>query len=290
MIKQLLTQNAARLAAQFRPKQEPVISDQLIHLIGLKRSGLHALAFWILAHQKSNMLLNNSPRKKPGNGSYMSRTDRESPLPIVVHLGDEVAVYRDKSEHFELLSTQVGLSIVVFQSQSLPHLASQTQLTTGIKAKTVRQILTLRDPFTWAASYMKKSQHPDDCLVWPGLWLEYANEFAGNTHHLPDAIKINYNQWFEDRAYRQQISPWLGFKFTDEALEIVTPHADGSSFDQTQFDAQAQKMAVTERWRHYQNEPKYRAAFQQNQDILELGTTLFDLSPDLQAFAQSCRH
>jgi len=289
MIKQLLTQNAARLAAQFRSKQEPVIGDQLIHLIGLKRSGLHALSFWILAHQKSNMLLNNSPQKKPGSGSYMSRTDRESPLPVAVRSGDEVAVYRDKSEHFEPLETQVGLAIVVFQSQSLPYLAAQPQLTTGIEAKTVRQILTLRDPFNWSASYMKKSQHPNDCLVWPGLWLEYANEFVGNTNYLSNAIKINYNRWFDDRAYRQQISAWLGFEFTDEALEIVTPHANGSSFDQTQFDAQAQKMAVTERWRHYQNDPQYRAAFRENQGILELATTLFDLSPDLQDFAQSCR-
>lgn len=289
MIKQILTHNAARLAARFQPRPEPVISDQLIHLIGLKRSGLHALSFWILAHQKSNMLLNNSPRKKSGSGSYMSRTDCESPLPVAVHPGDEVAVYRDKGEHFEPLETKVSLSMVVFQSQSLPYLASQTQLTTGIEAHTVRQILTLRDPFNWAASYMKKSQHPDDCLVWPSLWLEYANEFVGNTHYLPDALKINYNQWFRDRSYRQQISTWLGFEFTDEALEIVTPHADGSSFDKTQFDAQAQKMAVTERWRHYQNDPKYRAVFQQQPDILELGMTLFNLSPDLQAFAQSCR-
>ena len=206
----------------------------------------------------------------------MSRTDRESPLPVVVRPGDEVAVYREGGEHFELLDAHVDLSIVIFQSQSLPYLAAQAKLTAGIEADTVRQILTLRDPFNWAASYMQKSQHPDDCSVWPVLWLEYANEFAGNTRYLPDAIKINYNLWFCDHAYRQQISAQLGFEFTDEALELVTPHADGSSFDKTQFDAQAQKMAVTERWRHYQNNSDYRAVFQQRQDILALGMTLFD--------------
>ncbi len=289
MTKQPLTHNMARLVSWLDPNPKPVTSHQLIHFIGLKRSGLHALSFWILGHQKSNMLLNNSPLKRPGSGSYMSRTDRESPLPVVVRPGDKAAVYRNKGEHFEPLAAHVDLSIVIFQSQSLPYLAAQAELTTGIEADTVRQVLTLRDPFNWAASYMQKSQHPDDCSVWPELWLEYANEFVGNTHYLPDAIKINYNRWFCDRPYRQQISAQLGFKFTDEALEIVTPHANGSSFDNTQFDAQAQKMAVTERWRHYQSDPDYKAVFQQRPDILALGMSLFTLSPELQAFAQSCK-
>lgn len=290
MIKQRLAQDSARFVARLLPSSNPVVSHQLIHLIGLKRSGLHALSFWILGHQESNMLFNNSPLKKPGKGSYMSRTNHRSPLPVVIRQGDEVSVYKDKGEHFQPLGDRVDLSIVVFQSQSLPYLSSaQPNLTTGIQASTVRQILTIRDPFNWAASYIKKSQHPNDHLVWPRLWLEYANEFVGNTNYLPTALKVNYNQWFCDRQYRQQISAQLSLDFTDEALEVVTPHANGSSFDETKFDAQAQNMAITERWRHYQNDPAYIEAFKRHPEIIEIAMSSFELSPDLQAFAQSCQ-
>lgn len=291
-MKQLLPLNSTGWVSRFIKKSlpaSPVESDQLIQLIGLKRSGLHALSFWILGHRDRNLLLNNSPVKRPGTGSEMSRTVRDSPLPVLVRQGDEVAVYRDHQELFEPAPAHTELSIVIFQSQSLPYLASQAQLTEGITASNVRQVLTLRDPFNWAASYIKKSQHPDDYKVWPDLWKEYANEFVGNTQYLNNPVKINYNRWFVDQDYRKQISGELGLTFTDKALEVVTPHAGGSSFDRTQFDAQAQKMPVTERWCHYQNDPQYLEVFKQRPDILELGMELFELSPELEAFAQRCR-
>lgn len=165
MIQKLLNQRSVQLLSYLRPDPSPVTSEHLIHLIGLKRSGLHALSFWILGHKEKNMLVNNSPLKKPGSGSYMSRTDRLSPLPVVVRQNDEVAVYKDHRERFQPLGTHSDLSIVVFQSQSLPYLNSQPRLTTGVEAKAVRQILTLRDPFNWAASYIKKSQQPEDYAV-----------------------------------------------------------------------------------------------------------------------------
>ena len=278
----------SRWAKKLRPAA-PVKSDQLIHLIGLKRSGLHALSFWILGHRDRNMLLNNSPVKRPGTGSQMSRTVRTSPLPVMVRQGDEAATCRNKQEYFEPLPAHVELSIVVFQSQSLPYLAAQSQLTAGIDSPQQQQVLTLRDPFNWAASYMKKSQHPDDHKVWPKLWLEYANEFVGNTQYLTSPVRVNYNKWFENTDYRKQLSTDLGLDFTDQTLQVVTSHAGGSSFDKTQFDAKAQQMSVTDRWRHYQNDEQYAETFRAHPEILSLALEIFDLPPDLQDFAQQCR-
>ena len=59
----------------------------------------------------------------------------------------------------------------------------------------------------------------------------------------------------------------------------MTPHAGVSSFDKTRFDAQAQKMPVTERWCHYQDNPKYLEVFRQRQDILQLGMALLSCHP-----------
>ena len=66
-------------------------------------------------------------------------------------------------------------------------------------------------------------------------------------NYLPDAIKINYNRWFLDKSYRQQLSTQLELGFTDETLDVITSHAGGSSFDRTHFDQQALQMPVLDR-------------------------------------------
>ncbi|MGD1899072.1 MAG: hypothetical protein ACFB16_19225 [Phormidesmis sp.] len=273
-------------------RSQPIETTQLIYLVGLKRSGLHALSFWLLGHGDRNLLVNNSPVKRPGSSSPMSRTVRTSPLPVSVRQGDEVAVCQSGQEILAPAPAAVDLSVVLFQSQSLPYLARQsltaTGLTEGIHAQTAQPVLTLRDPFNWAASYMKKSQSADDYRVWPTLWKEYANEFVGKTQYFPGAVRVNYNRWFCDCSYRRHISTQLNLDFTDKTLEVVTAHAGGSSFDRTQFDANAQQMAVTERWRRFEHKPQYIEAFRSHPDIVELALSIFDLPPDLAAFARSC--
>lgn len=267
----------------------PVEVDHLICVCGLKRSGLHALSNWILAHENSHALHNNSPLKVDGEGSLMSRTVRTSPLPLTVRPGEQVHVLQEGVERDVPLPKHVDLLLVLFQSQRPDHLRDHLPLVEGIEAKRRSILWTLRDPFNWAASYMAKSQSPRDPEVWPELWMEYGEEFFGPQRRLPDARRVSYNRWFVDRDYRRELAESLGLSFTDRGLEVVTEHAGGSSFDQREFDAKAQQMAVLERWKKFADDPAYRRGFVENPRVIELAREIFDLSPELEMFSDGLR-
>lgn len=262
---------------------------QLVYVFGLKRSGLHAISFWLLGHKHSNALINNSPAKRPGEGSPMSRTIQNSPLPLSIHQGKKVSFYKKGAEKYIELPSKLDLLVVLFQSQHLWHLKAHEPLIEGVEASNIKQILLLRDPFNWAASYIEKSQHPDASGVFPKQWQEYADEYVGKTNYFPDAVKINYNRWFVEKSYRQQISEQLGFRFTDKGLEVITSHGGGSSFEGREFHQNAQQMGVTERWLLYQNNQDYVQAFKQSPELIELARDIFDLSPELASFAAQCQ-
>lgn len=266
-----------------------VRAQKLVHFCGLKRSGLHAVSFWLLGHQASHAFINNKPLKQTGEGSLMVRTVQTSPLPVPVQIGDPVRICKDHHEQAMALPTDVDLLVVLFQSQHLWHLQTHEPLVSGVEATEAQKILLLRDPFNWAASYMQKSQHPSDVDVWPDMWKEYAKEFIGLTNYLPGKVSINYNHWFVDQTYRQTVSKSLGLEFTDQALNVVTSHAGGSSFDQTSFNLSAQAMAVMERWKNFRENQSYVTAFKKRLDIVELAEQIFELPPELAEFADSLK-
>lgn len=266
-----------------------VKAQKLVHFCGLKRSGLHAVSFWLLGHQANHAFINNKPLKKLGAGSPMVRTVQTSPLPVKVQIGDPVRICKDRHEQTMALPNAVNLLVVLFQSQHLWHLQTHEPSVSGVDAAEVQRILLLRDPFNWAASYMQKSQHPSDVDIWPDMWKEYAKEYMGITNYLSSKVTINYNQWFVDQPYRQTISQSLGLSFTDQALNVVTSHAGGSSFDKTTFNRSAQAMAVMERWQTFRNNQAYITAFKKRLDIVELAEQIFDLPPELADFAHSLK-
>jgi hypothetical protein len=182
----------------------------------------------------------------------------------------------------------VELLVVLFQSQHLRHLQAHQPLVRGVEAQRRTEILLLRDPFNWAASYIEKSGGPGDACVWSRQWLEYAAEYAWETRHLPDAIRVNYNLWFTEPGYRRRLAERLGLAFSDRALETVTSHAGGSSFDGTRFDGRAQRMPVLERWKRYRDNRAYVDSLRQNPRVIEYARTIFALDPELERFAAAC--
>jgi hypothetical protein len=263
-------------------------TEQLIQVVGLKRSGLHALSFWLLGHQSDHVFINNSPLKRSGDESPMSRTIRDCPLPVPLHWMQGGARSRNSQEEFVRVPRRVKLLVVLFQSQSLRHLGSHSQWVEGVRAKKVATLLLLRDPYNWSASYKEKSKEPQDDSVWPELWMEYAREFTGRTNHLaPSPLRVNYNRWFRNLDYRKEISDALGLEFTDRNLEVVTDHAGGSSFDKTDFSGSAQEMKVMERWKMYQDDSSFRDAFRANPQIAKMTEEIFELPQDLERFSEA---
>lgn len=267
-------------------RNAPVRVDTLIILVGLKRSGLHAVANWLLGMDAAGRLVNNSPMKRLGLSSPMSRTRGDSPLPIYLYAGSPVLALDDNGdESVVTLRDRESLIVVIFQSQNLARLARH-KLLLGVEAARTLTLLQLRDPFNWSASYKAKSRETSDNRQWPPLWREYALEYTGRSHYLPGAVRVNYNRWLSEQVYRQDLARQIGLQFADKHLGAVSSHAGGSSFDNTRYDGDARAMRLTSRWQCFQHDPDYLACLRANRDLVALGLDLFELPPDLRRFGR----
>ena len=142
-------------------------------------------------------------------------------------------------------------------------------------------IVILRNPLNNLASLMRKPSlwPPNQITVeqFPATWIAYAQEFLGETAYLASlgtVVFINYDRWFDDEAYRRDISAQLARSFTDAGLEKVSPNGEGSSFDQLTYSHHAQQMRVLERWKTYQHDPSYRNLLN-NQELLERSIKIY---------------
>ena len=145
----------------------------------------------------------------------------------------------------------------------------------GQSAET-KTVLILRDAFNTFASVHRGIRRRRARLktFYAGHWKAYAREFLGETSFLPaDTVKIRYNDWFRDEAYRRTISEQLGFDYTNEGLNEVRGYGGGSSFTGQEFDQQAQKMDVLNRWRHFKDDEMYRSAI--DAETVDLSTRIF---------------
>lgn len=82
-----------------------VHTHQLFLFPGFKRSGLHAVSFWILGHKANHAFVKNSPQKSTGQGSRMSPTVQTSPLPVLLYPGYSVSVCEHNAEVDSTLSS-----------------------------------------------------------------------------------------------------------------------------------------------------------------------------------------
>lgn len=201
-------------------------TDLLIRFFGIRRSGNHAVIYWLLNHEKDSFFFNDC--NIPLDVQCMLRRLRY-PLP------------------FEQKMTIVSWENKTIQAPLYIKNMEATQQKTA---------LIMRDPFNWLASYMKKKWGVNNQLL--TLYMEYLREFTGETNHLKDKVCVNYNQWFVDREYRKSITKQLGFnELIDTYLDYVPKEGGGSSFDRFKYRNAARKMDVLNRWQTFKDNERY---------------------------------
>ncbi|GAB4528845.1 MAG: hypothetical protein Tsb0014_10450 [Pleurocapsa sp.] len=228
---------------------------------GIQRSGNHALINWILEqYQEPKLFLNNQPlgTELKASAKHLLKTYGSehffAPRLSYIHQQD--------SNWLELwLNPTSGINQVllvsfenkIFDESFLEKYNQQCQIIDdffGTTQKTINIVL-LRDAFNmWIRDlpYPRKPQNPQ-------LWKAYAKEYLGETNFLPNKIAINYNQWFMDVNYRQNISQKLGIAFSDAGIDQVPQYGGGSTFDGTEYNGKGQGMNVLNRW---EESTKYR--------------------------------
>jgi hypothetical protein len=244
-----------------------------IRIVGLQRSGNHAITNWIL-------------KQLPGVGLFFNNVLPESPFE------ESVLEWSNDTD-----TTNFDFVIYSFEDRSLHAVSSPRVYPSYIPDNTpaVEQridIIILRDPFNLMASRFNhgrtnalKSSYPTGLTV-PELWVMYAREFIGETNFLREhKIPINYNLWCVSKEYRKKLAVLLGLEFSDTGFNDVTNFGGGSSFDGTGMNSQASQMSTAERWLLFRDDKSYATLFR-DKAILDLSNEIFDLSTELRNFIE----
>ncbi len=263
-----------------------IVNDNELGVVGLQRCGQHAVIHWVLAQARGRRLFLNDVR--PLDNPFTSFSAREY----------EARGYWGR---FDLRAEQAGRftrkTWLVYNYEDehprRPFTAAFESRRTDWLGPSARRLglLVLRDPFNFFASRLRwgrsssagwskrplKSEHARAELV--ALWKAHAREYLGDTRELPhERVLVSYNRWVTERAYRRELAEHLGLTFSDRGRTHVPDYGPGSSFDGRRYHWRAQRMQVLERFRHFLDDPFYRAIFD-DVELLELSRRAFGELP-----------
>lgn len=246
-----------------------------IRIVGLQRSGNHALINWILAQAQGPCLFFNDVAPEDPFHERMLRAPACTPVASGEY---DVLLYSYEDRLLENVA----------DAGCYPQRQDRYAHTVGSRY----DILILRDPFNTFASREFHDVVPANRstylsgLTVPQLWTTYAREAAGHTDLLRyNKVVVNFNSWCRSREYRESLAQRLGLEFTDSGFDEVTSFGGGSSFDATLYSKRAQAMAIEQRWRKSRANPDYRRLFE-DPLILAMVAQLFDLDEELRGYIE----
>lgn len=248
-----------------------IVNDLEIRLVGMSRSGNHALVNWILAQTSGRACFLNCA--EPGSNPF--RSARPLDDGAVCHASyPEFDLEREREGHFTfkklLLYSHEDCFLGYVRKTDDEFLHDQWH---GPSRRRV-DVLLLRDPFNLFASRIKTTNQQESQRTALRIWKQHAREYLGQRTLLrDDRLLVSYNRWVADAAYRRSIAEALGLDFSDAGRQDVPRVAAGSSFDGRAFHGRAADMNVTERWRWLEHSPLLPELF--DRQTLELADRIF---------------
>ncbi|QUY44827.1 hypothetical protein [Acaryochloris marina] len=279
-------------------QQAEVVNEKEIRVLGLRRSGNHAVINWICKQLPENHVFINHSRIKenPYRNVYRDQLFLAQHGDLKGWRCENIEWWEEEARgHFSHKDCLV-YSYEDQEIQRVAHPAFETRHNLYLGKSHERiDVIIIRDPFNLLASRLKGNKPREKArnfnlmqvyshrLNLPELWIEYAKECLGETQHLQNnKIVIKYNDWFANAAYRQQIAGQLGLEFSDEGFNEVTRAGGiGSSFDGTGFNGQVAKMDVLRRWKQFADDPRFRA-LACTPTLIDYSRKLFGHSPALE--------
>jgi hypothetical protein len=231
-----------------------------ISVYGMQRSGTHAVTNWIADQFDGRMFY--------ANDCFNCHTDIVSNFK-----SDELPVFsrkRIRSVDFES-AAEADVSILVYEDARLWECwPGENRAFEG--KQTRLKVLILRDPFNLIASRIKLTERiPTPFLqermlsmdeegvpIFITTWKSYAREFIRlRDAPEPGHLLVNYNEWVSNKDYRRDISASLGRVHRDREKESVPGDGFGSSFDGIDFNQNASRMRVLERWKEFESDKRF---------------------------------
>jgi len=259
-----------------------IINQKEICIVGMRRSGNHAVLNWIRAQQPGDTCLLNNVAA--GTNPYRYKSDNL--LRYHPEHYKQAEVYR-RQANGELVKRDC--LIYSYEDWSLaqivqPRFERNRELYIGKSSKQF-DLLVLRDPFNLFASRLKQNFVATKTKNLPmvEMWLEYAKEFVAESRYLKRRrVCVNYNRWFADVDYRRALAAQLEMPFSDAGLNTISAFGGGSSFDGTGdrngLAKSASALDVTNRWRQFEDDPNFRQLFDSD-ELWHYSTHIFGELP-----------
>jgi hypothetical protein len=267
---------------------KPHVNRKEVRVIGMSRSGNHAIINWILSQADGRTCFLNCVEGK--TNPFTSARPLHSGLP-----------YQANYREFDWEQEQIGqfskkdLLLYSYEDNFLGYVCHplfEQNHDRWVGSSLQRfDILILRDPFNLFASRLRagKDLSPISVATAVRIWKQHARECIGQSRHLNQSpVLINYNRWVTEPPYRQQLAVKLGLNFTDASINTVHKTAGGSSFDGSHYDGHASRMKVLERWKFYQNDPTYQQIL--HPELVTYGMKLFAPLPGVERLLETAAH
>jgi len=260
-------------------------NELAIWVFHLKRGGGHAVVNWIARNLDREVFHLNNAFSKPlkarwrGEKIFRRITDPDrfgGPGQRVYNLElPPGASWREVARMpKDVLLTNVE-NFPLHKIPGEPLLASGADRLIGSSRRRLT-VLVLRDAFNTFASVAHGKRRMRSRLhrFYTQEWKVSAREFLRETAFLPpDTVMVNFNAWFADPGYRRENAGRLGLDHVDRGIDEVSSDGGGSSFTGRDFHNRGRDMKVLERWRHFVDDPAYRAAF--DAETIELSNRIF---------------
>ena len=209
--------------------------DKLVlTVIGLQRSGNHAVIDWIGSLFPAFAFFNNNAHDLYADPEALRALIAARPEPCVIFsFEDSPAKTRDAA----LTLVQ---SVLPFPTAAFPGIQSRT-------------LFILRDPYNqWASRVMARRMAVErgTALTSDPSWEKFRADwmgFAALQAARPQDF-ILFNRWFRDRAYRQDLCASLGGRYSEATLGDIPAAGGGSSFDAL---PRKSYLAMLADWRRY---------------------------------------
>ncbi|MFW6058879.1 MAG: hypothetical protein ACODAQ_01780 [Phycisphaeraceae bacterium] len=236
-----------------------VINRNEVRLIGLSRSGTHAISHWIMAQLDGRVCFLNCAEGKAN--PYATARPMGHGLPYETQ-GLDLDLEAERARRFRAKDWLLFTHEDSFLGHACSDVYEQHHDTwVGRSARRV-DVLVLRDPFNLFASRLRRPAGMVKPAAAMRIWKQHARQFTRGPRSLRHGpVLISFNRWFSDRTYRQRLAERLGFAFTDKGRERVPSVFGGSSFDGLQYDGRAERMKVLERWKTMTDDEPYLALF-----------------------------
>jgi hypothetical protein len=254
------------------------VNDFEIRVVGMSRSGSHAIINWILAQSPGRTCFLNCA--EPGTNPFVSARPL-GPDPHSPSHRASFASFDVEAERAGQLSRK-DLLVHSYEDTFLgpfkkPANEARHDAEVGRSRRRV-DLLVLRDPRNLFASRLASGYGwLEDELV-ARVWCQHAREFLGLRRNLcQERLMLSYDAWVTRGTYRRQVAETLGLQFDDRAAHAVPSVAGGSSFDGTAYDGCAEEMPVLARWHAFLGDPRFHRLL--TPTVLELSDRAFEDVP-----------